>query len=66
MPSPRTLLLIVLALVVAGTTALMARGWIQSERQALAGLTRPVIVEADLTEILVAARDIPAGTFVTE
>ncbi len=61
----RRLLLLVLALVAAGATAFLARGWIEGQRRpAAARAERPV---AKTTKaVLVAARSLAQGSFVTE
>ena len=61
--NPKSLLLIVVALVVAGATAMLARGWLSSNR------AQPVTVEAApvqaSTKILVANQNVPIGKIMT-
>lgn len=62
--NPRTLALIVVAVVFAGGTAILARSWIASERSQVA---QPVKSEptGDL-QVLVAKQDLPAGLILKE
>ena len=61
--NPKSLLLIVVALVVAGATAMLARGWLSSNR------AQPVTVDAApvqaSTKILVANQNVPIGKIMT-
>jgi pilus assembly protein CpaB len=59
--NPRMILLVLVALSLAGGTALFARNWIQSQRPAVAAKPAPVI---EGKEVLVAKQNLPAGTFV--
>lgn len=60
--NPRTLLLVVAAIGTAGLTAYLVQGWLDRQRaQIMARGSEPGIAA---TEILVAKRDLPAGTFV--
>ena len=61
--SLRRILLIALAFAMAGGTALVVRSWSDAQRQpAVAAQPMIVIEEAPATQILAAARDLPAGT----
>lgn len=66
----RTVLILVVALAIAGATAFMARGWINAQRDALlASLAnqKPVEVEKEPgISVLVAKQDLPTGHFIGE
>lgn len=56
--NPRSLILVVVALVLAGSTAMMARNWLQAERGQAAVGEAP---RESATQILVAATNLPTG-----
>jgi pilus assembly protein CpaB len=64
----RTVLLLVVALGMAGVTAYVARGWLDAQRAALlAAMEQEPVVEKEApvgTEVLVATRNLPTGHFV--
>ncbi|HEX9835694.1 MAG TPA: Flp pilus assembly protein CpaB [Alphaproteobacteria bacterium] len=60
--NPRTILLVLVALSLAGGTALFARNWVQSQRPAVAAKPAAPVFEGK--EVLVAKQNLPAGTFV--
>ncbi len=60
----RTVILLVVALGVAGGTAMLARDWIASQQPAVVEV--PVQEEEPATRILVAAGDLPTGTLLVE
>lgn len=59
----RTLLFLLLAVGAASLAAVFARGWMSAQQAALANKAIPAPVAA-VTEVLVASRPIPAGTFI--
>ena len=61
--NPRTLILALVALSLAGGTALFARHWLDTQR-AVAVAVVPLKQEAPAKEVLVAAKPLPAGSFV--
>lgn len=61
----RTLLLLTLALVIAGGAAYMARSWLLAERAQLAAREpTTTVIEQDAASVLVVRQDVPAGTFI--
>ena len=62
--SARNLLLLVFALVAAVGTALVARGWINSERAAFNAGQKPTAAPTAAHYVLVAKANLPAGRFV--
>ena len=61
----KSLLLILIAVVMAGGTALMIRGWLEAQRAAMAPAPQgPAPVAARGPEVLVAKVDLPAGQFI--
>jgi len=60
--NPRTILLAVVALSLAGLTALFARQWLDAQRAVV--VAAPVEAPAPKVEVLVAREALPAGTFV--
>ena len=58
----RNIFVLVIALAIAGFTAVYARNWLASERSAMTVTTEPVPV--DTTSVLVAKRDLGPGTFI--
>jgi pilus assembly protein CpaB len=61
----KSVLLIVVALVIAGVTAYMVRNWLDAERAAAARAlaNRPQAPQPVGMQVLVAKRDLPVGTF---
>ena len=61
----RTILLLVLALSAAGGAALFARNWMAAQQAAVQGQTSAVETPdaVPTTEVLVAAKDLPTGSF---
>lgn len=63
--SARTVILVLLAFVAAAFTAFYARHWLNSERAAMqASARRPAVVQSSAEMVLVAAKNLPAGTFI--
>lgn len=63
--NPRSIILILFALLFAGGTVYFANSWLNAQRNALSRTqARPQQVEAPEHAILVAKRPLPAGTFV--
>ncbi len=60
----RSIFLLVFALVAAGLTAFYARNWIATERAAFMASIPEEAPPAQATLVLVAKKDLPAGTFV--
>ncbi len=60
----RTVVLLVVALGVAGVTALLARDWIANQQPEVVEV--PVQEEEPATRVLVASGDLPTGTLLTE
>ena len=62
---PRRLIVLVVALAAAGGTALFARSWIESQRVTIAAQQpAAVVAEQNFREVMVAARGLPAGSFI--
>lgn len=61
---PRRLLILFLALVVAGVTAVYARSWIASQQRPVTVIAAPEPVAENSSEVLVAEIDIPSGQFI--
>ncbi|MGI9437615.1 MAG: Flp pilus assembly protein CpaB [Geminicoccaceae bacterium] len=61
---PRRILVLLLALVVAGVTAVYARSWINNQQRPVTVISAPQPVDEDVTEVLVADIDIPSGRFI--
>ncbi|MEM7041527.1 MAG: Flp pilus assembly protein CpaB [Pseudomonadota bacterium] len=61
---PRRILILMLALVVAGVTAIYARSWISSQQRPVTIIQAAAPAEEDASEVLVAEIDIPAGRFI--
>lgn len=64
--SLQRILLITLAFAMAGGTAFTVRNWSDAQRQPAAAAPVVVVQEAAATQILVAGRDLPAGTILSE
>lgn len=63
--SVRTVLLLLVAVVAAGVTALYARNWLNAERAALiASMPEEKTVAAPAQLVLIASEELPAGSFV--
>lgn len=63
----RSLLIILAALLVAGVTAFLARGWLSAERAQIQTQQQQVIVkEMPAQAVLVAAANLPTGLFIRE
>lgn len=61
---PRRLLVLFLALVVAGVTAVYARSWIASQQRPVTVIAAPEPVAENSSEVLMAEIDIPSGQFI--
>ncbi len=61
--SPRNIILILAAVLITVGTGLVARSWINSQRQVA---TAPDVPQVKATRILVAQRNLPSGTFIKE
>lgn len=61
---PRRILVLLLALVVAGVTAVYARSWISNQQRPVNIIQAAAPVEEDGSEVLVAELDIPSGRFI--
>lgn len=60
---PKTLVIALVALVIAAGTAMLIQGWINAQRaDLLAQLNKPEAAKAQGLKVLVAARKLPAGT----
>ncbi len=67
MISLRSAALLVAAIAVAGGTAVYVKGWLEAEKSALSARQPETrLVETPAAEVLVAARDMRAGTFLKE
>jgi pilus assembly protein CpaB len=60
--NPRTIVLSLVALLMAGVTAFLVQGWMNSQRAALNAKIPPKPVH---TEVLVAKKNLPTGTLIT-
>ncbi len=60
----RSLLLVAVAIVVAGLAALMAHNWLDSQREAILASVPKAVEAVPMTDILVAAADLTPGQFV--
>ena len=61
--SARALIFVVIALVMAGATAMIARNYLSSERAQLSAQAKPAPQQVT-KNVLVAAADLPAGSFI--
>ena len=61
---PRRLIILMLALVVAGVTAIYARSWINSQQRPVTIVQAAAPVAESGSEVLVAEIDIPSGRFI--
>lgn len=60
---PRRIIVLLLALSVAGITAIYARSWVNSQQRPVTVIAAPD-PEEELNEVLVAEVDLPAGSFI--
>lgn len=60
----RRILVLLVAVVAAGATAMYARSWIEGQQTTIAAVAAPQPVEQDIHEVLVADVALPAGSFV--
>lgn len=60
----RAILLVVVALILAGGTVFLARGWLDAQRAAIQDNQSKVVVEKPSVRVLVAKEDLPAGRFI--
>lgn len=63
--SMRSILLVVAALLLIGGTVMVARGWLDSQRNRVVATPAPV-EKNDAPMVLVAQRDLPLGSFIRE
>lgn len=61
---PRRILVLFLAVIVAGATAIYARSWVNNQQRPVTVIAAPEPSEVDQSEVLVAETSIPAGRFV--
>jgi pilus assembly protein CpaB len=61
---PRRILVLLLALVVAGVTAVYARSWISNQQRPVTIIQAAAPAEEEVSEVLVAEMSIPAGRFI--
>ncbi len=61
---PRRIIILLLAFVIAGVTAIYARNWVNSQQRPVTVIAAPQPVEEDYSEVLVADADLPAGRFI--
>lgn len=61
--NPRTIILVVAALLITGGTILLAQSWLESQRRQVAA---PVEKKEQLTMVLVAGLDLPTGTLLNQ
>lgn len=62
--TPRTIILLVLAVLMVGGTVYFVQTWVRSERQQIEAMKRQPAKVKPTTFVLVASKDLPAGTFV--
>lgn len=62
----RSLLIVVAALLIAGVTAFLARGWLTAERAQLQTQQITTVQEVPAQAVLVAAANLPTGLFIKE
>lgn len=63
---PRRIIVLMLALVVAGFTAIYAKSWISNQQRPVNIIQAAQPVEEDGSEVLVAELDIPSGRFIKQ
>jgi pilus assembly protein CpaB len=61
---PRRIIVFLLALVVAGVTAVYARSWINNQQRPVTVISAPQPADENVSEVLVADVDIPSGRFI--
>lgn len=61
---PRRIFVLLLALVVAGVTAIYARSWVNNQQRPVTVIAAPQPEQAEHSEVLVADVSIPAGRFI--
>ncbi|MGI9500332.1 MAG: Flp pilus assembly protein CpaB [Geminicoccaceae bacterium] len=61
---PRRIFVLLLALVVAGVTAVYARSWISDQQRPVSIIQAAAPVEEDASEVLIAETNIPSGRFI--
>lgn len=61
---PRRIIALLLALIVAGVTAVYARNWVNNQQRPVTVIAAPQSEQSDLSEVLVAEINIPAGRFI--
>ena len=61
--NPRTIILVVAALLITGGTIILAQSWLESQRRQVAA---PVEKKEQLTMVLVAGLDLPTGVFLNQ
>lgn len=61
----RSLLIIVAALLIAGVTAFLAKGWLTAQKAQVAPV-QPIVQQVPSQAVLVAATNLPAGLFLKE
>lgn len=61
--NPRTIILVVAALLITGGTILLAQSWLEGQRRQVAA---PVEKKQELTMVLVAGLDLPSGIFLNQ
>ena len=61
--NPRTIILVVAALLITGGTIILAQSWLESQRRQVA---TPVEKKEQLTMVLVAGLDLPTGVFLNQ
>lgn len=61
---PRRIIILLLAFVVAGVTAVYTKSWVTNQQRPITIIAAPESTQSDLSEVLVAEIDIPAGRFI--
>ncbi len=61
---PRRIIILLLAFVIAGVTAVYARSWINNQQRPVTVIAAPQPIQGDYSEVLVAEVDLPAGRFI--
>jgi len=61
---PRRIIVLLLALVVAGVTAIYARSWVNNQQRPVTVIAAPQPSESEVSEVLVAEVNVPAGRFI--
>ena len=60
---PRRIIVLLIALVAAGGTAMYARSWVAGQQNVT--VVQAPVSKAEIYEVLVADSDLPAGTFIS-